>query len=229
MSNPFPSRKAWQEAKKTHGIPDNLLNKGSFGAHLDDLHKRYDTYKLDKLTPATAKSAKLLSADTKAIIDTWKKGAAPKKAKFKDFSGAEKLLDDILDAMEALDERVAVTLNPLKGAKDFFAKGAQKVKASIAAPTDKNKLEIAYREGVRNDIGQRMRAALKHANEDKKAYPSNVVALLKQYDILVERWGSRIDDGEARDILASNADRTKCFKDMTDAVKIANQVIKLAG
>jgi hypothetical protein len=229
MSNPFPNRKSWQDAKKKHGIPDNLIGKGSFGAHLDDLRKRYDTYKLDKVTPATAKAAKLLSSDTRQIIATWRAGAAPKKAKFKDYAGADKILDTIELHMKALDQRIVVALNPLAGAKGFFDAGANKVKAAIAAPTDHRKLETAYREGVRNDIGQRMRAALKHSDDDKKAYPSNVVALLKQYDALVQKWGSRIDDGEAKDILASDKDRTACFKDMTDAVKISKQVLKLAG
>ncbi len=229
MSNPFPSRKTWQDAKKKFGIPDSLIGKGSMGAHLDDLRKRYDTYKIDKLTVQTAKAAKLVSSDAKEIIDTWKKGATPKKAKFKDYAGAEKILNDILTAIKALDQRIVVALNPLAGAKSFFDAGANKVKAAIAAPTDHRKLETAYREGVRNDIGQRMRAAIKHSEQDKKAYPSNVLALLKQYNDLVEKWGSRIDDGEAKDILASDKDRTACFKDMTDAVKISKQVLKLAG
>lgn len=229
MGNPFPTQKTWQDAKKNHGIPDGLLPKGSVGKHWDDLHKRYASGNLDKLTSVTAKSAKLVSQDAKHLISLVEKGALAKKAKFKNFTAAKKIWDDISKAIEALDERVDVALNPLKGAKDYFAKGAQKVKASIAAPTDSAKLEVAYREGVRNDIGQRMRAALKHSTEDPKAYPGSVVTLLKQYDAIVEKWGSRIDDGEAKDILASDADRTKCFADMKQAVKIAEQVLKVAG
>lgn len=229
MVNPFPKRTQWQDLKKTNGIPDGLLPKGSVGEHLEDLRKRWERGAFEKVSVASAPQAKLVARDARALIVEVKKGGAAKKAKIKKYAAFEKIFDDIEANLKALDEKIVVATNPLKGGGPFYKKGRAKAEAAMADPGDSRKFETAYREGLRNDIGQRMRAGLKHANEDKTAYPANMRAALQQYDDLVEKWGSRIDQGETRDFLADDKQRAECFKDVTKALEIAKAVFKAAG
>jgi hypothetical protein len=224
--NPMKTRKEWQAEKKKYGIPDNIIKSGSFGEKMEKLQKKFASLGVGTLTLQNAMPIVACTREADLLLDEWLTAAQKRKAT--DFTNQKGAIDQVGDykkAVAIVRFLAEAKANPIGMSKANWKSFENMWNAAKRDPTNVNKMQTMYSQGIRNAIGQGFHDAYKM--KDQLHLPANVKTKLEEYEQIAAEWNHL--QGGAQ-ILGTDATvRVKFWKDMTKAANLGKQIIQLSG